>query len=237
MLRNRVILGASPVNTDPPGRTRAASASVARDDAGTSLAELLVTLVLMGFVLAGAYGLHAVVSKTSESSRILAESASTLGAPLEFMSRIVMQARSLAVGGVVNAPNGASVTVPSTVEASPDEFHLAVATDRVPFDGSWELNYFHIDESTPSILLWESWTFDDSNNAVGNRRGFWQMSSTVNNRTVGLPMLEYYGGDGSTRLTAPLDIASDLQYVSISLAAPTPDGGWSKDSRFVTLRN
>ncbi len=206
-------------------------------DAGISLAELLVVVTLLGFVLAAAFALQSVVRASTAVGVTIAEGATTLGDPVEFTSRIVMQTRSVVTSGTVRAPNGATVTVPSAVASQPGDFDLAVATDRVPFNGWWELNYFHIDASAPSVLSWDCWTYDESNNALSSKRAYWKMSTSVNNRTVGLPMLDFYGKDTAVRLTTPLDITSDLRYVNVSLAVPTPGGGWTKDSRFVALRN
>ncbi len=223
--------------TPASGAVRHLPSVFARDERGASLAELLVVLALVGFIVGAAYALQSVVHKSTASGTTRAEGAATLGNPLEFMSRIVMQARSIATSGTVRAPNGALVPLPSSVASQPGDYALAVATDRVPFNGWWELNYFHIDPSSPSVLLWDSWSYDDSNNNVGTKRAYWKMSSSVNNRTVGLPMLDYFGVDTAIRLTTPSAISSDLRYVNCSLAVPTPNGGWTKDSRFVALRN
>jgi len=226
------------LSTGRPRSTRRCrpSASLSGRDSGMSLTELMVVVALMGFVLSAAYALQFVVNKAVTANTPMAQGAAGTGDPMEFMSRIIMQSRSVVTSGTVRAPNGQSVAVTQVAEF-PGDYDLAVATDRIPFNGSWELNYFHIDSGSPTLLQWDSWSYNTVNNVVGDRQLHWTMSATVNNRTETVPLFTYYGTDGTTPLTVANQIAGNVGSVRISLVMPSAGASSTQDTRLVSFRN
>ena len=99
--------------------------------------------------MAGAYAVFFTVNKAINVNAPIAAAGSASGDPMEFMSRIIMQTRSIVSSGTVQSPLATSVPVPSGAPQNPTDYGLAVSTDRIPFNGSWELNYFHVDASAP----------------------------------------------------------------------------------------
>ena len=193
-------------------------------DDGVSLTELMIVVALLGFILAAAWGLQYAANKAVNVNTSLATGASALGDPVEFMSRIIMQARSVVTAGT-------------------DGNTLTVKTERKLGTGIYEKNYFHIDTSKPATLTWNWYNYNSSTNATVASGTYARTLGTTSSYPSGVPLFTYYGmkGDSADQtLTPPGDLGTNggnLRSVLIQLATQKPDGSWMTVSRKVTLRN
>jgi len=214
------------------------------DEGFTTLAELLVVMVLLGFVLAAAYGLQFAAKKAIDTNTPIATGASALGDPVEFMSRILMETRSVVTTGTVWINSNQSwfqgSQLPPGVPVAPSNYSIAVTTDRTPGD-SWELNWFHIGGSATETLTWNGYSYDKNNQLQQTRQLQWNMSSSTNNITQGVPLFTYYvkGPSGALVATSSATaIGNGLRRIDVQLVVQNPDSrSWTKSVRTVTLRN
>jgi hypothetical protein len=207
-------------------------------DEGTTLTELMIIIALLGFVLAAAYGLVFVMQQGVAVGSSIAAQGSTYGEPAEFTSRIIMQAAAIGWNGTMRTPSGQLIALPAGVQENPTEHAFAVRTDRVPFDGSWELDYFHVDTSTPTMLVFDQWGYaTNGNTPIASKRITWPMSASIVPVSP-VPLFTYYDAQQnpipSTNATL---VVSGLRSVLIQLPTYGPNGSPVVDTRRISLRN
>jgi hypothetical protein len=192
---------------------------IGRED-GLSLAEFVTVVSVLGFVLAAAWAGFFAFQKADSINTVQAQAAHDFSDPMEWVSKIVMQATAIDTAGTTSN------------SISPSAYQIGVWTNR-DSDTTPELNNIYVD--TSGNLVWEYWTYDSSRTTT-TKHVKWVVSATNANRSAGVPLFTYWDANGN-QITDMSLAASSTYRVTVTLAVPGSSGGTLQDSRDITLRN
>lgn len=187
-----------------------------RHDDGYSIAELLVTMAIMGVVVSAAYALLHLAGVSATQSDRQAWIASEIGKPLEGFERSFMQ----------QAP---------PVE-SPEAFTCTIRTDQ-DRDNHPEI---HVYTATADGLLTEAFS-ETVDSPVPHVRTWSHANANV---VAGVPLFRYFDSDRQEILQDPLEdllqyqsrVEHDARSIEITIVTEHDDQQFS-DSRRVYFRN
>ncbi len=189
-------------------------------DDGLSLAELMVVVSVLGFVLAAAWAGMFALQRADVVNTAQSQAAHDFSDPMEWMSKIVMQATAIDTVG----------TTPNSINPGP--YQIGVWTNR-DGDTTPELNNIYVDAG--GHLVWEYWVYNSSR-TTPLKHVKWIVSYTNANVAAGVPLFTYWGATGNQ--ITDMSVASSGTYrVTATLAVPGVDSGSMRDSRDITLRN
>lgn len=146
--------------------------STIRDDRGFSLSEMMVVIGLLSMVLGGAYGAMYYVTQTNTVSQAQGNAAHDFTDPVEEMSRLIMQNLSV---------------------RSATPYKIEVWTDR-DMDGQPELDAFYATNDGKLVLERSAYTSD---RLTVTSHSTWVMSEHNANVSAGIPLFQYYDGNGA----------------------------------------
>lgn len=181
-----------------------------RDDAFT-LAELVVVVGLLGFVLAGAWAGMSVINKSQQVNHAASVTARDLSNPMEQMSRTIMQ---------------------NSEVSSTDPNQIVVWTDRTQ-DGLPEKNSFYVNAG--GELIWESWEYNATRSSF-TKHNVWVMSDNNANSASGVDLFTYQDKNG-VAITDMSHAPSDTRSVVVTLVADLGNGATAQDVRTILFRN
>lgn len=180
-----------------------------RSDDGYSIAELMMTLALLGVVITAAYGLVHVAGVSAEQSDSQAWIATEIGKPLDSTERMFTQ----------QAP---------PMEQT-ERYLCEIRTDQ-DRDNNYE---FHLFEATAGGLLTETF-YEQADNPTPRLRT-WSRANF--NRAASTPMFTYFDIEG-TDISAETPTFIQRYAVSIEITIVTEHNGQQfADSRRIFFRN
>ncbi len=179
-----------------------------RKSEGFTLTELLVVIVLMGFVLSVAYGLLRITNVGTDQASSEAWIAREVGAPLEFAERVLSQQYQILTG---------------SSEAT--HYRLAFLTNQA--GGAGER---YMIEATDANTL--EVTFSDSA-GVSSRTDVWSEANF--NRSRGVPLFRFFDADGDEILEMSR-VDGDAKYVIVTIVT-VHEGREFEDQRTIFFRN
>jgi prepilin-type N-terminal cleavage/methylation domain-containing protein len=182
----------------------------ARSDEGFTLTELVVVLMLMGFVLSVAWATFNVVNNGSAQSNREAVFSDEVGAPLDFAERLLSQQFDL------------DATTPGC-----GPYRCAFYTDR---DNDGNRERYVVTANAAGEFVVSSSEEVDSPSAY---TGVW--SDRNANVSAGQPLFEYLDYDGNP-ITAASDIYAQARSVNVTIVAQFGDDQ-IMDTRRVYFRN
>lgn len=187
-----------------------------REDSGMSLAELMVVLGLMGFVMATTYGALMFTNRANGVADTQAQFASNITAPLDAMDVTFSQSTSL-TGGILD-PYVSSVRLPVHYDPNAGSNQFQVRQYSAGADGRLIENVLVVTNgvSTPlrQPVVW---------------------STTNANRALGRPMFRYFRSTANSG-SMPATNAALVDKVNIEIWT-VREGKQFHDSRWVFLRN
>ena len=204
----------------------------ARGDSGLTLAELLVVVSVIGFVLAAAWSANFAINKASGVNQLTQQAAHDFGNSMEFMSKLIMQETSIATAGS-----------PVTYGANPGPYTLTFWTihydDTTTPPTSWpKLNKLYVTGSatTAGDLVWESWDYNAAMTTASNHKTVTLLKGTNTNIKNGLPLFRYYDVNG-TEITTVGNMSGSTYEIKAKLAVAGSGTTPQTDQRDILLRN
>ncbi len=180
-----------------------------RRDDGFTLTELLVVIVLLGFVLSVAYGLLQITQVGTSAANREAWMAREVAAPLEFAERVLSQQYQIQAGAYQATP-----------------YKIAILTNR----GTEHGERYVIEATTDNRLLVTS-SLQVTTPVF--RTGVWSENNF--NRQTGTPLFIYYDADGKP-INDMAKVSSEARFVEVTIVT-RHDGQFFEDKRRVFFRN
>ncbi len=180
-----------------------------RKDDGFTLTELMVVLLLLGFVLSVAYGLLQITQIGTNAASREAWMAREVAAPLEFAERVLSQQYQIQTG---------------SNEATP--YRIAFLTNRAGGAGE----RYVIEATTDNELAVTS-----SQNVTDPEYHVGVWSDANFNRQADEPLFRYFDADG-VEITDMSNVHYDARYVIVTIVT-MHQGRQFSDSRTIFFRN
>lgn len=183
-----------------------------RDD-GFTLSELLVVVVLMGIILAVAYGGYYVVAGGVRISDRQSHFAQEIGGPLDTLERIVMQQNRI-LTDYPEDPRPTQIKIYTDMDSDDHyetQFIQATADNRLVIVRSEE-----VDSPTPRAL---------------------ELSTHNYNVAAGVPLFTYYDATGAEIPQDQMNQVSGIAYAVKITVVTEYDGERYSDSRHILFRN
>lgn len=187
------------------------------DDEGFSLAELLVSLALLGVVLSVAYAMADVVRAGQRVADRDAQMARAITYPMTRMSEILLQNTRIEVSP---APTG---------------YTLSVRTDQNLDNQQEQHNFYLVTAGGDTYIEQSSFLLTAAGDRILPARYIHQLGTRITNMTDGTPLFRYYDASG-VEITSMDRVPNDTRSVRITISA-TVDGRRVTESVMVTFRN
>lgn len=187
------------------------------DDEGFTLAELMVSLVLLVVVLAVAFQVSSVVRAGQRLSDREAQIATAITYPMSRMSEILMQNTRL---DVMPAPTG---------------YVLSVRTDQDVNDVQEQHNFRLVTAGGDTYIEHSSYLLDASGVRVLPARFVYRLGTGITNATAAVPLFKYYNAAG-VELTDMSTVPGSARKALVTIRA-TVDGRSVTESVMVSFRN
>jgi prepilin-type N-terminal cleavage/methylation domain-containing protein len=193
---------------------------------GFTLAELMIVVGLLGFILAAGYAGMFVLNRGSATTGSQDKAAHDFADPLEQMSKILMQSYPIQLP----VPRGDDHSLPSNSD------YCIEAWSAVDGDPHPRLSAFYVDSA--GELVWDLWVYrsDHSEPPISGPRR-WVMSTNNANLTTNphTPLFQYFDVKGDP-ITNPSYRVGGTKSMLITLVVKNSDGGTFKDTRRVMFR-
>lgn len=188
-----------------------------RADDGFSLTELIVSLALLGVVLALAYSIFQVISIGQRNADREAQLAQNITYPLTRMSEILMQNTRIEVSP---APTGLA---------------LSVRTDQDLNDVQEQHSFRLVTVGGDTYIEHQSFMLNAAGTRVLPARFVHRWGTGITNGPAGVPLFRYYDASGA-EITDMTRVVMDARSVRITIRA-TVNGRNVEDSVHAAFRN